>query len=55
MVYSEIMAVCQYLKLKHSTRLFLIIKTIFHFIIAKYFDPKKARQMRKYKNIKYRS
>jgi len=36
------MAACQYFKLKYSTRLFFIIKTIFDFIIAKYFGPKEA-------------
>jgi hypothetical protein len=42
MVYTEIMAACHYFKLKHSTRLFFIIKTILVFIIAKYFGPKEA-------------
>jgi hypothetical protein len=41
------MAACQYFKLKHSTRLFLIIKTTFVFIIAKYFALKEAPTSKK--------
>jgi len=52
MAYREIMAACQYFKLKLSTKLFFIIKTIFAFIISEYFGPQEAPSLEKIQKSK---